>query len=47
MNSPVWLLDNSLFPLWIPIVVIRQSGKACICYHPWSDDDGCECDLPT
>ena len=32
-------------PVWIPVVVIRESGKPCICYHPWRDDEGCHCDL--
>lgn len=34
-------------PLWIPILVLRASGKPCICYHPWRDDEGCHCDLPS
>ena len=34
------------YPVWIPVVVVRDSGKACICYHPWRDDDGCACVLP-
>ena len=33
-------------PLWIPVVVVRDSGKACVCYHPWQDDTGCACVLP-
>lgn len=32
---------------WIPILVFRNSGKPCICYHPWFDDEGCRCNLPT
>ena len=34
-------------PVWIPVMTLRNSGKPCICYHPWSTDEGCDCDLPT
>lgn len=34
-------------PVWVPVVVIRASGKPCICYHPWANDEGCDCNLPT
>lgn len=38
------LLVRDGFPLWIPIVVIRTDGKACICYADHNDD--CDCSLP-
>jgi hypothetical protein len=30
---------------WVPIVVYRDDGRPCLCYHP--HDDECRCELPT
>jgi hypothetical protein len=39
-----WLLDTTYKPLWIPVVVLREDGRPCICYAPHDED--CECALP-
>ena len=46
-RSTVGNASHDLCGEWIPIMALRNSGKPCICYHPWSDDEGCTCDLPS
>ncbi len=43
-------------PLWIPVAIVRDNGRACVCYapyddpsvnlDPWVPPDHCTCDLP-
>ena len=40
----VWLTPQDGRPLWIQVVVMRDDGRACICYAPHDED--CTCDLP-
>jgi hypothetical protein len=43
-GETVDLLVSHPLPVWVPVVVSRDDGRACICYAPHDED--CTCTLP-